>query len=100
MPNQSKKRGRPLLEESRKKAKPSLTIDPLVYEDLKKASSETGLSTSALVTACCRQQLSRLVKNLMDEAPKYCAAPSEGNESSPSTPVLTALDPPKKKRKA
>ena len=55
------------MKKGQRKAKPSLTLDPIVYQDLKDASEKTGISTSALVTACCRQRLSGLVKALLSD---------------------------------
>ena len=86
MKKEPKKLGRPF-GDGKKKAKPSLSIDPDLIAELEAARDKTGLSVSALVTACCKLRLPKLLRDLLEPDS------SEGGSSS----IAAVQSPPKKK---
>ena len=68
MKQEPKKLGRPV-GDGKKKAKPSLSIDPDLIAQLEDARDRTGIPVSALVTACCKLRLPKLLRDLLENDP-------------------------------
>tara|TARA_R110000868_G_scaffold401395_1_gene676828 strand:- start:26 stop:331 length:306 start_codon:yes stop_codon:yes gene_type:complete len=68
MKQEPKKLGRPV-GNGKKKAKPSLSIHPDLIAQLEDARDKTGIPVSALVTACCKLRLPKLLRDLLENDP-------------------------------